>query len=315
MALIDPLTPEAEAFLREWNDGRDYVEAHTSGSTGTPKTVRLLKSDMRLSARATNAHFGIVASSVLALPLSVAYIAGKMMAVRALEADCRLLLLPQHRVLDLDDAAHMSLLAVVPAQVPSLIRNPRWASKIENVLIGGAPLEADAEQELTHCGYCAWASYGMTETCSHVALRPLGTDVYTAMPGVTFDTDDGTLAVNGPYSWRRLVTNDLAELVSPTQMRWLGRADNAINSGGVKLLPERLEVLLGPYMRHPFYITGREDHVWGQAVTLCIESADVVDVDAVMAECRRVLPRYGVPRSVEVVPAFERTSSGKIIRR
>ena len=61
-------------FLAEWHSGSLYVEAHTSGSTGAPKAIQLLKSDMRLSARATNAFFGIGSHSLLASPLSMDYI-------------------------------------------------------------------------------------------------------------------------------------------------------------------------------------------------------------------------------------------------
>ena len=59
-----------EEFIGEWNDNKDYIIAHTSGSTGKPKEVRLLKSDMRCSARATNQFFNIGKNSRLMLCLS-----------------------------------------------------------------------------------------------------------------------------------------------------------------------------------------------------------------------------------------------------
>ena len=68
-------------FMASWQSDLPYIEAHTSGSTGTPKTIRLPKADMRVSAAATNRFFGITKDSVLAIPLSMDYIAGKMMAV------------------------------------------------------------------------------------------------------------------------------------------------------------------------------------------------------------------------------------------
>ena len=78
-------------FLEEWFDDRSYVPGHTSGSTGAPKEIQLSKADMRASARMTNAFFAIDRESVLLLCLSVSYIAGKMMVVRALEAGAELL--------------------------------------------------------------------------------------------------------------------------------------------------------------------------------------------------------------------------------
>ena len=70
-----------EHFMEQWCDRRPYIIAHTSGSTGTPKEIKLLKSDMIMSARATNARFSINSHSHLHLTLSPAYIAGKMMIV------------------------------------------------------------------------------------------------------------------------------------------------------------------------------------------------------------------------------------------
>ena len=93
-------------FLEEWHSDSLYIEAHTSGSTGRPKAIRLLKTDMRQSALATNKFFGIDSSSVLATPLSMDYIAGKMMAVRADVAGCRLIELPVSSRIELPDTAY-----------------------------------------------------------------------------------------------------------------------------------------------------------------------------------------------------------------
>ena len=89
-------------FIREWESDCDYIVAHTSGSTGDPKAIRLPKSDMRVSARATNRRFGIDSSSVIAAPLSTDYIAGKMMCVRAIEAGCRLIDMPVSNTVTVD---------------------------------------------------------------------------------------------------------------------------------------------------------------------------------------------------------------------
>lgn len=319
MARIEPLTPSAKAFLDEWRSPLPFVNAHTSGSTGKPKEIRLLKNDMRLSARATIKALGIDASSHLALPLSPDYIAGKMMIVRTLEADCRLILLPPSRSLDLASLDPVSVIAIVPAQIESLLAHPQWSANIDCLLIGGAPLGAVDEKRLMDAGYRGYVSYGMTETCSHVALRPLGSDIYHAIDGITFARDRrGALVIDGHgggHSWGRLATNDAVMLMSPTEMRWLGRLDFAINSGGIKFHPEELERMLEPHLHFPFYITGRSHPVWGESVTLCVEGPDGVDTAAIMDVCRRCLPRKAVPKTIEVVRSFDYTSSGKLVRR
>lgn len=306
-----------EEFKRLWEGPEPYIEVHTSGSTGHPKTLRLLKADMRRSARATNAFFGIDAYSMLALPLSVDYIAGKMMVVRALEAGCTLTELPVSSHISLEGLPKITLLPIVPAQVSGILAGVR-PSQVNNLLIGGAPLSFKDEQRLIEAGFKGYVSYGMTETCSHVALRQLGTIAYHAMPGIVFDTDErGALVIDGAqagFSWQRLRTNDAVTLLSPTQMQWHGRLDWAINSGGIKLHPEQLERQLQPFLSHPFYIIGRPHPRWGQCVTLVTE-APATDNEAILALCRQHLAPYAVPRQVENVLTLPRTPSGKLLRR
>ena len=63
-------------FINEWESDRNYIVAHTSGSTGEPKEIHLLKSDMRVSAKATNKRFKLDKRSTIGAPLSIDYIAG-----------------------------------------------------------------------------------------------------------------------------------------------------------------------------------------------------------------------------------------------
>lgn len=312
---------QLEHFAAQWHSPEPYIEAHTSGSTGKPKTVRLLKSDMRASARATNAFFGITARSLLACPLSVDYIAGKMMVVRAFEAACRFVQLPVSSNIEIpDNCGPISLLPVVPTQIASLTAQPHLAGRVSNVLIGGAaPSEAQCKA-LVDAGYNAWISYGMTETCSHIALaRADDKDrIYRAMPGVSFSTDDkGCLAITAPhYSFGTLHTTDIVELVSAHSFRWLGRADNVINSGGIKMFAEELERLYSPALEgRTYYVRGEDDAKWGQAVTLVIEAdssecaAIAEAIAAVVADPKRR------PKKIVAVAAVPRTSNGKICRR
>ena len=138
--------------MTQWLDDSPYIKAHTSGSTGKPKDIRLLKSDMLQSARATNAFFGIGPDSLLASPLSPDYIAGKMMYVRAFAAGCRMVQLPVSNDIEFPEAngtctpagstlaldRPVTLLPVVPSQLQSLIAQPHLSARIANVLIGGA---------------------------------------------------------------------------------------------------------------------------------------------------------------------------------
>lgn len=315
--IINP-TPQARAFLDEWSGG-GCVTAHTSGSTGEPKRISLDRNDMIASARATNAFLGIDSSSVMALPLSADYIAGKMMIVRAMVAGCVLHVAPPS--LDaLAPFAHLQeidLMPVVPAQLPALLTHDRVASRIKNLIIGGAPISPGQERQVTASGVRAFATYGMTETCSHVALRRIGaSEAYEALPGFSFSTDSrGCLVISSEHmSFGELTTNDCVELQSPGRFVWLGRADNVINSGGIKIHPEKLEAALAPLIGgRAFYISGRPSQRWGSEIVLTVEGSGF-DTGRFMAAAKELLPARMLPKAVIEMEELPRTASGKIIR-
>ena len=306
-----------DEFREEWFDPSPVICAHTSGSTGTPKPVTLLKSDMELSARATCSRFGITSSSVLAIPLGMDYIAGKMMAVRSFVSGARLVVLPpSRRPFSGYSGEPVDLLAIVPSQIDGLL-DGYVAGSVRNVIVGGAPMSAEQEKRLMDAGINVYATYGMTETCSHVALRRGGTDEYEAMPGVTFDIDaDGCLIVDtGGMSVGRVATRDIVPLISPPRFRWVGRADNCINSGGVKIFPETVERLLSEVMSgRDFYITSRESREWGQEVVMVVTDGLRLTPEQ-RAAVDAALPRYSRPKDIIYDEAPERTRSGKLKRR
>lgn len=305
-----------EEFMREWQSDCSYIIAHTSGSTGAPKEIRLLKDDMRVSAQATILRFGITENSVLACPLSVDYIAGKMMHVRAAEAGCPIISLPVSNRLEID--CDIDLLAIVPSQVESLLTIENASEKIKNVIIGGAPLSDDLAARLCHSGINAYATYGMTETCSHVALAKItgSENIFEAMPGISFHTDDrGCLVINAPqFSFKQLLTNDIVQLINPTEFIWLGRYDNVINSGGIKIFPETLEKEIAKYIDYPFYITSEKDSKWGEIPVIVFEGEPTQEKD-IISLLRSHLDHRRCPSRSYAVEKLPRTPNGKILRK
>lgn len=307
-------------FLALWHDDSSYITAHTSGSTGTPKDIKLLKSDMLVSACATNEFFGITKTSTIASPLSLDYIAGKMMAVRALCADCNLIILPiSNDIVIPANSPDIDLLPVVPSQVPSLISQPHLAKRIKAVLIGGAAPSAQQCRDLKDCGYRAYISYGMTETCSHVALASADDEqrIFNAMPGVTFSTDkDGKLTIiASKYSFKSLTTNDIVELHSDTSFIWRGRADGVINSGGIKFFPEELEAeyhtILGDIT---LLVRPMPHNLWGQAIELVIESPDG-EIPLIANKLHNAIADHRhLPKKITFVDLIPRTTNGKLRR-
>lgn len=298
-------------FLKEWNNGEPFIKASTSGSTDIPKQISLLKKDMRVSARATNAFFGINSRSVMAIPLSMDYIAGKMMAVRALEARCRLIEMPVSNEVSIKE--HIDLLSVVPTQLFYLLQNSDSLRLIRNLLIGGGPIPALLEERIAMADIEAWHSYGMTETCSHVALRKVGHDSnYRAMSGISFEQDvRGCLIIHSEnFSWERLVTNDVVELIDAKTFRWLGRADNVVNSGGLKLHPEIIEEDYRQKIKDlpPFYLTGEIDEVLGQRLVMVAEKPD----SEILDELKKAFDDHKIlPKRIVWVDKLPATANGK----
>lgn len=320
---------EVEGFLRQWESEEAHIVAHTSGSTGAPKEIRLPKSDIRVSARATNSRFGINSGSRLLCPLSANYIAGKMMIARAIAADCEVAFCrPSNRFLQSPEttgylAGGVDLLPIVPSQCLSLLESLKSnPAATRNVIIGGAALPHDVEEALLAAcphGMGVFATYGMTETCSHVALRGLGEEHFTAMSGVSFSLDNREcLRITAPeYSFTELQTNDIARLVNDSEFIWRGRFDNVINSGGIKIFPEETERKLLGMLPCRFYLKGVADPKWGEAVRLIIEdnpASPCVSDESIMEICRECLSPFELPKSIMRVETLPVTSTGKLRR-
>lgn len=314
-------TPEASSFIDQWFDASPYIKAHTSGSTGRPKEINLLKSDMVASALSTNAYFNITDSSKLLCPLSADYIAGKMMIVRAILSGAQLFLEQPTNSPIHAPYGNIDLIAIVPSQLPHLLNDNSKLCSIKNILIGGAQLPPEYARQIINAGAQVFVSYGMTETCSHVALRKISAptdEVYEAMPDIYFSCDERSCLVihSDSRSFAELITNDVVHLLDEHHFNWIGRADNVINSGGIKVYPEEIEQQIKSLIPADieYYIAKSYDDKWGEAPALVIskdipEKADLLD--AVRSYVKSKAQR---PARI-IVDEISHTSSGKIIRR
>lgn len=312
----------AEEFGLLWDDASGYIEVQTSGSTGVPKKIFLSKHDMRVSADTTNLFFGLGAGSRFVCPMSFDFIGARMMLVRARQCGGILEVIPPSNSFTFE--AEADLLAIVPSQVDALVENIR---KPRNVIIGGAPLDAKRRKLLIDSQINAFTTYGMTETASHVALARIDSKIYNALPGVTFSLDERGCIVIDMYGRdvSHIVTNDLAELFSPTAFRWLGRYDNIINSGGIKINPEEIEAIAAKVLdslgivHTGLVVVPDESDKWGLEAVLKIETDSPIS-DSQLGRIRKAIkdllpdPRK-TPRQILTVTALPRTGSGKIARK
>lgn len=315
LSLIHNADESTIRFISEWHNENEYIIANTSGSTGTPKKIKLLKSDMIASAKATCVFFNINSTSTLVSPLSANYIAGKMMIVRAIiSGACLWIEEPSNKPLNRDYGI-IDLLPIVPSQIEWLLTNCRYTQNVKNLLIGGGAVPHKSEINLIKKGVNAFVSYGMTETCSHIALRNISTSIYETLPSITVENDNKKrLIINTPqFSFDKVSTNDIVEIIDERHFRWIGRYDNVINSGGIKCYPEDIEQKLSQYIDFPFYIIGEPDEKWGEKIVLYIET-ETINRQSLMEKITKVLDKYHLPKKIKCIEKFNRTESGKIKR-
>lgn len=314
-------------FIQEWNNDADTVGVHTSGSTGTPKPMQVEKARMMASAQMTCDFLGLRGGDTALLCLPCDYIAGKMMIVRSIERGMKLIEAEpsNHPLTHVND--HIHLAAMVPSQVYETLRcdsECRKLKEIDNVIIGGGAVTGEIEQELRGFPNAVWSTYGMTETLSHIAMRrlsgPEASRWYTLMDGVSVSLTDkedgniGRLVIDAPHLCdRQLVTNDIVELKDTTHFRIIGRTDNVICSGGIKLHIEELEEKLRPHLPCDFCISKRQDPKFGEVAVLLIAAGNISTGD-IMATCRNTLDYYQLPKHIVTVTAIPMTGNGKIDR-
>lgn len=311
-----------DEFLAEWNNDSDYVHVQTSGSTGAPKPMLVEKRRMLNSARITCDFLGLREGDTALLCMSLDYIAGKMMVVRSLERRLQLITVAPsgHPLADLSpQLSALSFAAMVPMQVYNALQVPAECERLKQIrhlIIGGGAIDDALAAALKSFPHHVWSTYGMTETLSHIALRKLNgpdaSDYYTPFPSVKVSlNDESCLVINAPeVCSERLVTNDIAEL-SEGRFRILGRKDNVICSGGIKIQTEQVERQLRSHLSQPFLITKRPDEKFGEVVVLLTEGP----VDEAHAVCERILPKYFQPKAYLHVDKIPLTETGKPARK
>ena len=319
-------------FLEEWHNASPYVEVKTSGSTGEPKRMLVEKQRMLNSARITCDFLGLNPGDTALLCMSTDYIAGKMMVVRAIERNLHLISVPPtgHPLgtLNMEDGTNnvqcsmfnVQFSAMVPLQVYNSLQVPEEKARlmqIRHLIIGGGAIDEAMEQELRTFPHAVWSTYGMTETLSHIALRrisgPEASEWYTPFPTVKLSqTSEGCLVIDAPeVCAQTLVTNDIVVLSHTGQFRIVGRKDNVICSGGIKIQIEEVERQLKSHMRVPYIITKRKDEKFGEVVVLLTEGSPV----EAKTICEQVLPKYHVPKDYVQVAQIPLTETGKPARK
>lgn len=317
------LSEEVAAFFKSWYDVNDYVIVQTSGSTGKPKPIRLKKKHMVNSAKATGAFFELPEKTSALLCMPVNYIAGKMMLVRALTLGWHIDIKRAEANPLKNVEKKYNFCAMVPMQLAASLKE---LDKIEKLIVGGGVVSNDLYKQIQNKSTKIYATYGMTETITHIAVKKLNhfslnkeVSYYQVLPNVSIAIDKrNCLVINAPkVSKDTIITNDVVALKSEVNFEWLGRYDNVINSGGVKLHPEKIEEKLALIIPSRFFVTGIKDEKLGEKLVLIIEKEMNEDEKKLLEKEISVasnLHKYEKPKQIFSVSKFVETETKKVQR-
>jgi O-succinylbenzoic acid--CoA ligase len=323
---------EIISFIIDWKAGRDRFLFNSSGSTGTPKKIALHRDRMIISAESTMDFLEIPAGGKALLCLDPRYIAGKMVILRSLIGHLDLYAIdPKSNPLkEFEPEYTIDLASFVPYQIAEIFEDSDSLKKfrnIKNVLIGGAGISPRLERKLGTLKNDIYHTFGMTETVSHIALRPLSgirkSQYFKLFPGTTIGKDErGCLTVEGRITGdERHITNDLVEIVNEKEFEWKGRIDDIINTGGIKVNISLLEIRIREILEsikiyNNFFIDHISDEKLGEKIVLILESRSVdIDSGIIKATLKKHLDRFEIPRQIQVIKEFALTDTGKINRK
>jgi O-succinylbenzoic acid--CoA ligase len=316
--LPESLRPAAE-LIAQWKSGRKTFELKTSGSTGKPKTIKLQRDKIIYSAKLTAETFNLSAGDTLLCCLGLHYIAGFMMVMRAVVNNCDLIIEEpaSNPLKDIDKDQELDFASFIPLQMETMLDDNRAVdimNGMKAILLGGSPVSETLEEKLQVIKAPIYHTYSMTETYTHVA---------TTLSGVKISTDTrGCLVINSYLTDNEnLVTNDLAEIHKDGSFTWIGRYDNVINSGGIKIQLEKIEQVCGEvfkYLEIPshFFAYGLPDEKLGEKLVLVVEGEawGVSMTNEVNDQLSALLGKYETPKEILFVKEILKTRTGKVDR-
>jgi O-succinylbenzoic acid--CoA ligase len=204
---------------------------------------------------------------------------------------------------------------MIPLQVKNSLKR---FDNIKTLIVGGASVSKSLIESIQYLKTKVYETFGMTETISHVAVKMLNYNnsknkAFELLPNVTISKNENDcLVIEAPKLTNEIIsTNDIINLISENQFELIGRYDNMINSGGVKLFPELIELKLQDLIEPRFFIASEKDSDLGQKVILIIEN----DSANLNKDVFSQLQKHEVPKVIYNIPKFLETETGKLQRK
>ncbi len=307
------------SFLRNWFDNESLVTIYTSGTTGVPKKIFLKKKYMFERAIKTVEFLNLREKGLKGfLCLSTDFIAARMFLVRAIIFKWKIYCVepssnPLKNVKKFFDIASM-----VPMQV---FYSFQYLKYIKILLIGGASISNILEKKLKNIATVCYSTYGMTETLGHIAIRKINglnkSIFYKSFHDIHLSVDkrDCLKIFSSSCINYSIQTNDIVSMKESDKFYWIGRYDNVINSGGIKIIPELIERNISSFIPiyKRFFISSIPDKIFGERIVLIIEG------DPFQFELSNIIfsgkNKFYKPKDIFFVPHFIENSLGKFNRK
>ncbi|MCF8430238.1 MAG: AMP-binding protein [Bacteroidia bacterium] len=320
---------KAFSFLENWFNNNDF-SFQSSGSTGIPKQFIFTKEELIWSATQTNHYLSLNQKSThFYICLDINLVAGAMLLARAILLKAKVTIInPSSNPFENLTSNHpYNFASLVPMQLQSILNTANGENilnQFENILLGGAPASNSLMKKCVPLKVNIWATYGMTETLSHIALRHLKTEnSFKLLPNneITL-SEENTLKIKNIITKNQwLQTNDLAEII-PNGFIILGRKDFIINSGGFKVNALKVENEIASYLtlknihEFPYFVGSIPDELLGDKVVVFIEKVHslLFDFSLLKTYLKDHLKPYEIPKQVVFVNEFYYTPSQKIDR-
>lgn len=320
-------------FIQDWLSDKEYIVVKTSGSTGEPKVISLKKKWLEYSATQTCNFFNLNKQSTALLCLPAAFIAGRMMIVRAFVSGMNLITVEpssnpfiNQSIIPPDGYRGnppFDFIALTPFQLHQSLQTLKSNPLVKSIIVGGGEVRPSLENEVQDLPIDIYATYGMTETSSHIALRRVNgserENFYTVIGHTSINLDNrGCLIIENPNLFDgKLITNDLVEIIDSRKFRWLGRYDNIINSGGVKIKPEEIELTIASLHPNPMVISSIPDEKLGEAVVLVMECDELSNEEKenLLKQLKNLVHPYANPKHIYTIPKLPETPTGKFDRK
>ncbi|PZR30149.1 MAG: hypothetical protein DI538_23335 [Azospira oryzae] len=319
-------------FCREWLNGKTEFEIQTSGSTGIPKRIVFSGKQLEASALLTAQALDLKTNYHALVCLDTKYIAGQMMLVRSFVSGMNMIVAEPsaNPFAAIDNTVPIDFAALVPYQVQAILdsSHAHRLNSIQTIIIGGAATSKGLVDRIQEYTCQMYATYGMTETLSHIALQRLNgdhrSDYFHPLEGVRLQKDDrDCLVINAPHITReRIITNDIVDLKEDHSFRIMGRYDNVINTGGVKISPELAEEKIKSVfdrlaLHNRLFLSALPDEKLGNKVALMIEGDPFPEsmLNRLSHELAITLTRFELPRDIQFIKEFVETGTQKINRK